>query len=378
MSNHAVATLIDVASSADHGQASFDDFYREFYVPLAATIREWLGGALDSPHDVDDLAQTAFTALYVRWPKIAADPEARRGQLFLIAHNKTVDHLRHRKRWQGRRLPLSAVPDQACEAPGPASVAVTREREQLLRAAVSRTTQAHQAVIRARYVEERPFADLQHDFGRSETAMRQLTVRALRSVRRHLESLGISRAWAPLCAWRAKAATRVEAPPWAGSAGQCAFVSIVMTSIVMAAPPATPAAASVEAMPPRHGGPSVPELFAGPMARNDRPSSAAAATAPAAVSAVPPTAPTTTSHLRSRKPRLRLPRATVPPPPCLTSCPGGYTITVTVPFIENGSVSQEQDVVPCSAIPTGQSVVTCREDKSSNYAGSPSPAPGTG
>jgi hypothetical protein len=165
----------------------------------------------------------------------------------------------------------------------------------------------------------------------------------------------------------------MEIPPWAVSAGQCALLSLVTTTVVMASSAANSATPTVGAAQVRRRKPEPVAVQAASL--NERSPAAGGGTAdvrPVQTAAPPAEGGPTRRH------RIVLLHPTVPPTPCVGSCPDGYTITATVPFVENGSVSQEQNVVPCSAVPPGQPVVTCSEDEGRKYPGSPSPTPGTG
>src|SRR5262249_5655762 len=94
-------------------------------------VRAWLVGLSGNAHLAEDLAQEAFLKAWVALPTLAA-ADSFRVWLFRIARNEYLAAAR-------KARPIDEPPpDTADQAPGPDSIAIEREEEAALRAAVGK------------------------------------------------------------------------------------------------------------------------------------------------------------------------------------------------------------------------------------------------
>jgi RNA polymerase sigma-70 factor (ECF subfamily) len=350
-----------------------DDFGAFFRAWRASVIRFFQSRGVP-PDDADDLAQTAFVALLVQWDELA--PEAREGRLWTIAHHRHVDYLRRDARWRDRSVPLTEVTDPPCPASDPASVVVRLEAARQVRVAVQRERPEHQRLLHGRYVEHRSYEEIAGELGTTAGALRNAMARAHDRLRERLDSVGLPSLTPslPFFGWRwtRRGATQSS---WIVAAGQGALVSLVATTMIMAPPAAVPAAAAP------------PLRTVADEAAFDRPTPLLTSHNPTERKlAGGNERPTKGSDDRDgaegdfgRQPVVPLPEVFVPPvpdPPCVGYCAEpAETVTVHLP-LGGGDVSRQQNVAPvCRHVPTGQPVVTCREEEGTNYAVSPSPRP---
>ena len=365
--------LEDSSTSED-----FDAFFRRLYPRVAGFFHR----KHVRPQDVDDLTQSTLMGMLMLWNE--TEPDDRERRLFLIARNKFIDHLRVKTRRQEVSVPAAELSERPCPLTDPASVVVSRDEARLVRVAVEREAPKSQVLLHGRYVQRREYGDLACDLGTTEGALRALMGRTLGRLRSTLVELDVrslvpSIPALPCLGWRW--ARRSAAPPWMVAAGHGAFVSVVATTMVMAPPAAVPAAAT----PPRavaavsgSGQPAPPPDTTGHAGGQDR--------SEVGVHPGSRTAPdgTASAAVDYGKPGIKVPVPQVsvqpaPEPPCVGVCEKpAETLTVHLP-IENGEVSQEQNVLPvCRHIPAGQPGVTCRENEGTKYAVSPPPRPAEG
>ena len=342
----------------------FDAFYRRWCGEVAAFFG---AGGWVAPDDVDDLMQITFMAVVVQWAQIPS--EDREPRLWAIARNKRIDYVRRDARWRQRSLPLAEMSDQPCPVGDPASVVVSLDVARHVRLAVGREKPEHQLLLNRRYVQELPYEEIAAELGKSAGALRNVMSRAHDRLRDRLISLDVRSCLSalPFLGWRWT--RRSATPPWMVAAGHAAFVSLVATTMVMAPPAAVPAAAVPtnqgdasdlrdSAPEPRDRG-QVPLTDRGGATQSRRRTNAHGYQG------------NRTSDYGRRGVRVPMPPLSLPPttPPCVGRCSvPAETITIHLP-IDNGDVSQDQNVAPiCRHVPGQQSVVTCREEEGTNYA----------
>ena len=358
----------------------FDAFFRRLYSRVALFFH----GHHVRPQDVDDLTQTTFMSMLMLWNETEADDRERR--LFLIAHNKFVDHMRVKARRRREvSVPVAELSDRPCPVTDPASVVVTLDEARLVRVAVERETPKSQALLHGRYVQRRGYGDIAGDLGTTEGALRALMVRTLGRLKSTLvdmdvRSLAPTIPTLPLLGWRWT--RRSATPPWMVAAGHGAFVSVVATTMVMAPPSAVPAAATqTRAVAEVSSGferPAPPSDTPRRTGRGER-AQAGEPREPRSASADGASEGADYGRKGIKVPVPQISLQPVAEPPCVGMCKKpSETFTVHVP-IHNGEVSQEQNVAPvCRHLPAQQSGVTCREDEGTKYAVSPPPRPAEG
>lgn len=125
-----------------------------------------------SPHAAEDLVQTALARAYAAWWRVRAahDPVA-------YVHGVLVKaFLSDRRRRSSGELPLADLPERVATAADPA------ERVALM-AALAELGPVDRAVVVLRYWEDRSVTQTAADLGLSEAAVKNRSLRALKSLR---------------------------------------------------------------------------------------------------------------------------------------------------------------------------------------------------
>jgi RNA polymerase sigma-70 factor (ECF subfamily) len=163
------------AARAGDGQA-LDLLCRRNWKPVYRSLVRFTG----SPVEAEDLTQEVF----LRALRSLARFEDR-GLPFTAYLLRIADNL-VRDRWRAGPTKLTAtahVPEAAIAGPGPDSLAVDRERRDVLLAALDGLAPDHRAVLRLRVLEGRTTDEVARLTDRSPPAVRQLQVRALAALR---------------------------------------------------------------------------------------------------------------------------------------------------------------------------------------------------
>ena len=125
-----------------------------------------------SPHAAEDLVQTALAKVYAAWWRVrtAEDPVA-------YTHGVLIKtFLSERRRRSSSELPVAEVADTVVVQPD------ATERLVLL-AALAELSDVDRAVVVLRYWEDRTVAQTSHDLGLSEAAVKNRSLRALKTLR---------------------------------------------------------------------------------------------------------------------------------------------------------------------------------------------------
>ncbi|HEX5051157.1 MAG TPA: sigma-70 family RNA polymerase sigma factor [Planctomycetota bacterium] len=170
----------------------------ESYLPqLHAFVRVRLGGVVRARESSMDIVQSACRELLADPSRHEFRGEARfRGWLFTIALNK----LREKHRFHGRemRSPVrendAGVDDllPAASLLTPSVDAIGRETAAALDAAMQALSEEHREVITMARIAQLPYEVIAELMGRSEQAVRQLLVRALRRLAEELRARGVA------------------------------------------------------------------------------------------------------------------------------------------------------------------------------------------
>src|SRR6478609_456465 len=170
------------------------------YLGLLARVQ--VGRRLQGKVDPADLVQETFLEAHRHFPVFRgqSEPEVA-AWLRQILAGVLADLLRRYLGTQGRDVRLerelageldqsSIALDRGLADPGPtpSKLAAGRERAVLLADALAELPPDYQEVIVLRHLEERPFADVAKQMGRTEDAVQKLWVRALARLRKALEA----------------------------------------------------------------------------------------------------------------------------------------------------------------------------------------------
>ena len=168
------------------------------YLPqLQAFVRRRLGGVVRARESSMDIVQSACRELLTDPTRREMRSEARfRGWLFTTVVNK----LREKHRFHGREKRDAGREHDAGDADAllpaasfltPSVDAIGRETALALDAAMDALTEEHREVITMARIAELPYDVIAELMGRSEPAVRQLLVRALRSLAAELRARGV-------------------------------------------------------------------------------------------------------------------------------------------------------------------------------------------
>lgn len=188
-------SLFERARGGDESAA--DSLVARYLPQLHAFVRMRLGGALRARESSMDIVQSACRELLADPSREEFRGEARfRAWLFTTALNK----LREKHRFHGRdrrdakREQDDVDADALLHAAGlltPSADAIGREAALALDAAMRALSDDHREVITMARIVQLPHAVIAEVTGRSEVAVRQLLVRALRALADELRARGV-------------------------------------------------------------------------------------------------------------------------------------------------------------------------------------------
>jgi RNA polymerase sigma-70 factor (ECF subfamily) len=168
-------------------QRGEDGAFEELFRRYAPVVTGYMRRGYRSEHDAQDLTQQVFLHLHRgRHDYRAVAPL--RPWLMTIARNVLRDRLRHER----RRAAMLCLDDVLAEhATGPGTAVEQRtELRQALGDAMSRLPGTLRALIRARLLEERPYAEIGRQLGISRGAAKVRMHRAVSALRRLLDEAG--------------------------------------------------------------------------------------------------------------------------------------------------------------------------------------------
>lgn len=162
----------------------------ELLESLRARLVLWcasrMSAALRARMEPEDLAQETLLAVHRDFDAFAGqDRGTFYAWVFRIAENRirdAADRVAAGKR-QEREIPVEAVTT-------PGTAAARREAVLRLAAAIERLPDDHRRVVRMRRFEERSYAEIAAELGRTETAARIVYCRALKALRADLGESG--------------------------------------------------------------------------------------------------------------------------------------------------------------------------------------------
>jgi RNA polymerase sigma-70 factor (ECF subfamily) len=182
--------MADIASSS---APQPDDFWavadqaRPYLEHVAAKI---LGEQLAGKTDPSSIVQRGFLAACQEFSRIRGQDKSQwRSWLVSIVRNEAlglVRYFRQEKRDVRQELTFTDKVEAKSPELDPADVASRREQAVRLTAALDRLNRDYRQVIFFRNLEDRPFGEVAKRMDRSEEAVRQLWVRAVRQLREEL------------------------------------------------------------------------------------------------------------------------------------------------------------------------------------------------
>ncbi len=173
----------DLIQKAKEGDTdAFGRLYEQWYTPVYRFILL----RVTSKEVAEDLTQEVFTKVFVhldRFEMRAANPL---GFLYTTARNTVIDHHKKHKSESLETLEMVEIHDETARSPElDASLGLDVQR---LHGAMRTLTREQQDVILLRFIEEKPVKEAATIMNKSEEAIRQLSVRALRSLRTYFQA----------------------------------------------------------------------------------------------------------------------------------------------------------------------------------------------
>lgn len=160
-------------------QEALATIHDQYYEP----IFRYISFRVNDIQTAEDLTSEVFIRLLKAIRNRSAPAKTLQGWLYTVAQRLVIDHYRKEKRVQHVELHESLsgtnTPDQVVE------MRLTRED---LQQAMEHLTEDQHNVIALRFGQELPIREVANIIGKSEGAIKQLQVRALASLARHLKT----------------------------------------------------------------------------------------------------------------------------------------------------------------------------------------------
>lgn len=157
--------------------AAFGELYTLWYTPVFRFILM----RVKSKETAEDITQDVFMKMYAHLDRFELRAAHPLGFLFTTARNAVIDHHKKKKPQSLEALEIGDIEDEAMRDPQEnAEIANDTDR---LREGMKGLTREQQDVITLRLIEEKSVREVSEIMGRSEEAVRQLQVRALRALR---------------------------------------------------------------------------------------------------------------------------------------------------------------------------------------------------
>ena len=144
---------------------AWESAYREFFVARQRSLMRTAYAVLGSWPAAEDAVQTAFTQLYVHWPRIQP------GAVDTYARRTVVNTCFRMARQRSRERVTDRLPDRPVPGPGP-------ERLDLVRA-LDGLSARDRAVIALRFLDDLPVAEVARVLDLPEGTVKSQTSRAL-------------------------------------------------------------------------------------------------------------------------------------------------------------------------------------------------------
>lgn len=171
--NPAGAAERELVEAARRDPAAFAELYRHFFPRVYAFISRRVARRSDA----EDLTSEVFHAVLERLPKFEWRGAPFSSWIFRIAANTIANH-------SVRLAREGSIPNVEDISADEARIV---EQDERLGRLIAMLPDDQQRVLEARFVEEKPVADVARELGKSEGAVRQLQFRALESLRTWLD-----------------------------------------------------------------------------------------------------------------------------------------------------------------------------------------------
>ena len=156
---------------------AFSKLYDAWYTPVFRFVRL----RVRETELAEDLTQDVFMRMFKHLDRLELTSANPLGFLFTSARNAIIDQHKKKKATSLEALELGDIEDEAARSPE--DLSSLRLDSALLAEALQTLTEEQQAVLQLRLVEELPVREVAGILGKSEEAIRQTQVRALRSLK---------------------------------------------------------------------------------------------------------------------------------------------------------------------------------------------------
>lgn len=182
---HAAAFAALVARAQKSDRAAFSLIYQA----RAGAVGRYAATILHSIDRAEDITAQTFLVAWKNLPTLR-EPQRFDAWLFRIAHNAAIDELQRRP-----TVPLEGIADPADSSRfnSPSAALEGGAEADRLRAALLRLPAEQRAVLVLRFFGDLPHADVSRQLGKSEEAVRALQYRALRGLRKLLQTKELGR-----------------------------------------------------------------------------------------------------------------------------------------------------------------------------------------
>jgi RNA polymerase sigma-70 factor (ECF subfamily) len=175
-----------------------------YYPTLRARLEARIDQKLKADLDAEDILQQAYLAAFRNIGRFEdRGPNSFLNWMLTIVDSKLADARRvvHRRRREGAwgRPPRGSSTSESCinlleqlyaHSTTPSRVVRREEAVGALLACISRLSDTHRQVIELRFLKGRSVREAAEELGKSETAVKKLTGRALEELRRLMDGLG--------------------------------------------------------------------------------------------------------------------------------------------------------------------------------------------
>jgi RNA polymerase sigma-70 factor, ECF subfamily len=167
----------------DYDEAAYCEVLARYGDPLYGYIY----GLTGDPQLSEDILSSTYLRMVERIDTFTFYGPPFKAWLYRIAHNLAINALRSTR----RTVPLSNELPAGPKGDNPETACITSVEQAELRAALPFLTSEQQDVLLLRFVAEHNVREVAEVLGKSETAVKQLQFRALRSLGKILEQRGI-------------------------------------------------------------------------------------------------------------------------------------------------------------------------------------------
>ena len=189
MSDDAAVTAVarpagwDLVSAAQGGDRAA---FGLLYACYAGPVSRYVSRRVTDRYLAEDVTAETFVRALRRLDSVSDQGRDVGAWFITIAHHLLVDHWKSSR--HQRDTTVAEIPDTASRDASPEQVVIDRETADEVRRAVARLTPAQQDVIRLRYLDELPTAEVAVATGRSTGAVKALQHRGVQALRAQLRT----------------------------------------------------------------------------------------------------------------------------------------------------------------------------------------------